>query len=94
MNIDRNLIEKVATVARLKLTSDEVNRLIPELKEILDSFEKISLVDTANVEPSFHPIKVRNKIRDDVVKQGISNSDALKNSKFNQDGYFRGPKAI
>jgi aspartyl-tRNA(Asn)/glutamyl-tRNA(Gln) amidotransferase subunit C len=94
MEVNQELIKKVATVARLKLTGNEINRFVPQLKEILEYFSELSKVDTTNVKPSFHPIEIKNKLREDVAKEPITQKDALKNSKYNQEGYFKGPKAV
>jgi aspartyl-tRNA(Asn)/glutamyl-tRNA(Gln) amidotransferase subunit C len=94
MDIDRNLILKVASLARLKLSDEEVERFTPELKEIIGTFAKISKAKTDGIEPSFHPVPVRNRLREDKPKDCLSNELALKNSTQNQEGYFKGPKAV
>lgn len=94
MKVDKNLIEHVADLARLKLTEEEIRKFLPELKEILESFSKLDEVNTDNVKPSFHPVELKNMMREDKVKPCLTKEEALSNSKENKDGYFKGPMAV
>ena len=53
--IDRGLVERIAKVARLELTEDEIEKFTKQLKVILEAFRELDDVDTEGVEPSFHP---------------------------------------
>jgi aspartyl-tRNA(Asn)/glutamyl-tRNA(Gln) amidotransferase subunit C len=94
MEVNRELIEEVAAVARLKLTDEEINKFIPQLKEIMEYFSMLSEIDTEGIEPSFQPIRLRNRLREDSPRECISQEEALRNSSQNKDGYFKGPKAV
>ncbi|MBS3155160.1 Asp-tRNA(Asn)/Glu-tRNA(Gln) amidotransferase subunit GatC [Candidatus Woesearchaeota archaeon] len=94
MNIDKELIKKVAKNARLNLTENELNKFTKECSDILDVFSKIKNVDTKNISPAFHPIEIKNHLREDIIEDSLSQEDALKNAKHQINGYFKGPKAI
>ncbi len=94
MKVDKELILKVATNARINLKEEEIKEFISQFKEILDSFSKLNEVNTNNVKPSFHPIDIKNVLREDVVKGCLSQEEALSNAKNKKDGYFKGPKVI
>ena len=94
MNIDKELIIKVAKNARLKLTESEIKEFIPQLKEVLESFSQLSKVNTDKVKPSFQPIEVKNKVREDIIKESIDVRELLKNTKHKKDNYFLGPKTL
>ena len=94
MQVDNELIKKVASVARLKLTGNEITRFTPQVKEILDYFEKLNEIDTNSVKASFQPVEIRNRMREDSVNIPLTQQLALKNSTQNKDGYFKGPKAV
>ena len=94
MEVDKQLILRVAANARLKLTDEEVKRFIPELKDILETFAKLKEVDTKNVKPSFHPVPIKNVLRDDIVEPSFGQEKALRNSEHKKDGYFKGPRAV
>ena len=94
MEVNKELLQNVAKVARLELTNKEVDEFIPQVKEILDSFQILSEVDTEGIKPSFQPIPIKNRLREDIPREPISIKDALKNTKLKQDTYFKGPKAV
>jgi len=94
MDVDKNLLLKVAEVARLKLSEEEIEKFIPQMKEILECFSQLNGIDTDGVRPSFQPIPLKNRLREDSPREPLTQNEALKNSKFKQDGYFRGPKAV
>jgi aspartyl-tRNA(Asn)/glutamyl-tRNA(Gln) amidotransferase subunit C len=94
MKVDKDLIKKVATNARLNLTDSEIKEFLPQLKEILENFKILEKAPTKNIEPSFQPIEIKNVTREDKVKECLTQEEALKNSKHKKDGYFKGPKAI
>ena len=52
MKVDKELIKRVATVARLELTGEEEIQFVEDFKEILDAFSKIEEVDTSGLERS------------------------------------------
>ncbi|MDD5650505.1 MAG: Asp-tRNA(Asn)/Glu-tRNA(Gln) amidotransferase subunit GatC [Candidatus Nanoarchaeia archaeon] len=94
MKLDKELIKKVAKNARLNLTENEIEKFTKECSDILNTFSKIEEVDTKNIEPAFHPIPIKNHLREDLIEDSLSQDDALKNAKHQINGYFKGPKAI
>ena len=94
MKVDKELINNVATLARLKLTPEEEKKFIEDFKEILKSFSAIDKVDTSGVEGAFHSVEIKNRLRDDAVEESLSQEEALSNTEHKKDGYFKGPRAI
>ena len=94
MNVDKELIKKVAELARLELSDKEIEIFLPELKEILNAFSKVDEVDTKGVKPSFQPVELKNFMREDEVEPSLSQEGALANTEHKKDGYFKGPKAV
>lgn len=97
IEVTKELIKKVAQNARLNLTEEELEKFVPQIKEIiLDSFNKLDKFDVKDVKPSFQPIAMSNKFRKDEVKKGITQEQALSNVilKLKEEGYFKGPKAM
>lgn len=94
MEITPELVKRVAANARLNLKEDEVKKFALEMKEILANFEKLSEVNTEGVEPSFHPIPVKNITREDKPGKCLDREEALSLTPHKKDGYFRGPKTI
>jgi aspartyl-tRNA(Asn)/glutamyl-tRNA(Gln) amidotransferase subunit C len=94
MKIDKQLIEHVAEVARLNLTEEEIKKFLPQLKEILEAFSKIDKADTKDVKPSFQPVELRNVMRNDNKEECLTQEEALSNTQYKKDGYFKGPRAV
>lgn len=94
MDVDDKLIRYVASLARLKLSEDEIKEFIPEIKEIISSFEILSEVDINETEASFQPILIKNRLREDEKEKCFTQEEALDNSEHKKDGYFKGPRAI
>ncbi len=94
MEITPELVKRVAANARLNLKEEEVKKFAAEMKEILATFEKLAEVKTENVEPSFHPIPVKNVVREDKPEKCLDREEALSLTPHRKDKYFRGPKTI
>ena len=94
MKVDKELIENVAALARLKLTAEEEKEFLKDFKEILSAFSKIDEVDTKDEEPAFQAVEIKDRLRDDSVEKSLSQEEALSNTKHKKDGYFKGPRAI
>ena len=92
--MEKDTVEKVAKLARLNLTEEELKKFTPQLNEILKAFSLIDEVDTKNVQMSIQPVKLADALREDIPKECLSIEEALKNTEHKKDNYFRGPKAI
>jgi len=94
VKINKELIEHVAEVARLKLTDKEKEKFSKEIKEIIEVFSKIDKVDTKNVETSLQPVELKNMLREDKEEKSFTQEEALSLTDHKKDGYFKGPKAV
>ncbi len=94
MKVDENLIRHVAKTARLNLSEKEIKKFEADFKEILSNFAKLDKVDVDDVKPSFHPIDLKNVLREDVPNEPLAQETALANTKHKSNGYFKGPKVI
>ena len=77
MDINKELILKVAKNARLELTDQEIKEFLPQLKEVLNSFSELSKINTDKINPSFQPIDIKNKLREDQEEPSIDNKNLL-----------------
>ena len=94
MDIDESLIRRVAKVARLDLSNQEVRAFIPQFKEILEHFSLLREADVSGIQPVFHPVEIEGRERKDEPKTGLTNEEALSLTPHRQDGYFKGPKVM
>ena len=94
VNINKELVERIANNAKLNLTDKEKDRFSNELKEIIDAFSKLDEVDTKDVDISLQPVELKNSLREDKAKECLSQEEALSLTEHRKDGYFKGPRAV
>ena len=85
-------IKYVANLARIKLTSDQEDRLGSQLGDILGYVKKLEELDVSNVEPMAHAVPLHNVMRADQVQPSITNEEALANAPKKANGLFVVPK--
>jgi aspartyl-tRNA(Asn)/glutamyl-tRNA(Gln) amidotransferase subunit C len=89
MSISRQDIEKVALLARLQLTNDELDAMTGQLAEIVAYVDQLAEVDTEGVEPMAHAIELKNVFREDQVHASLPREEALANAPHHDDrGYL------
>lgn len=94
MAISREDVLKVAHLARINLSEEEVNLFSGQLEDILEYIDKLKELDTSNIKPTSHVFDIQNVLRKDTPKQSLSKEDALKNSPLSLRGHFQVPKVI
>ena len=99
MSIDRATVAKVAALARIKMTDEELDRIAPELSGILDWVEQLGEVDCTGVEPMTAVIPNTLRLRADEVDAdpktgGNRREDILANAPVAEHGFFGVPKVI
>ncbi len=80
MAITRADVEKVALLARLQLSEDELISLTNELSQIVTYVDQLAEVDTEGVEPMAHAVEVHNVFVDDKVRPSLPREQALVNA--------------
>ncbi|MBN8615255.1 MAG: Asp-tRNA(Asn)/Glu-tRNA(Gln) amidotransferase subunit GatC [Deltaproteobacteria bacterium] len=85
-------VRKVAKLARLSLSEEELERMRGDLDGILDWMTALSKLDTNGVEPTFHAVEMAAALRDDVVVDGLRRSEALRAAARSDQGGFAVPK--
>jgi aspartyl-tRNA(Asn)/glutamyl-tRNA(Gln) amidotransferase subunit C len=96
MKITAKEAERVAELGRLKFSSGELETLAAEMSNILDYVEKLGELDLEGVEPMSHVFGVMQtrREREDEVKPGLSNEEALANAPWPEEGCYRVAKVI
>jgi aspartyl-tRNA(Asn)/glutamyl-tRNA(Gln) amidotransferase subunit C len=87
-------IARVANLARIALTDDEMVEYAAQLVNILDHAERVQALPTDGVEPTSHPLPMVNAFRPDVVTGSLARDDALAGAPDAEDGYFRVPRIL
>lgn len=94
MAVTKKDVEKIAELAQLKFSEDELESFTPQMNEILNYMEKLNELDTENVEPLSHPVEQTNVFREDELKSSITTEEALKNAPAKDEHHFKVPKVI
>ena len=94
MSVSKEDVEKIAKLAKLKFSDEELENFTPQMNEILNFMDKLNELDTENVEPLSHPVEQINVFREDKLKQSIFTEDALKNAPSKDEQFFKVPKVI
>jgi aspartyl-tRNA(Asn)/glutamyl-tRNA(Gln) amidotransferase subunit C len=92
--MDRSVVEKIARLARLKLTDDEIDRFTGQLGSVLQYVEMLNEVDTDGVEPMAHAVELTNVLRDDEITESLSREAALSNAPQTDGKYFLVPQIL
>ena len=80
MPISIEEVLKISHLARLELSEEEAKVYSYELSKILDYFKTLQEVDTTNIEPTFHSVKLKTPFREDEVKEFENKEDLIKNA--------------
>jgi aspartyl-tRNA(Asn)/glutamyl-tRNA(Gln) amidotransferase subunit C len=94
MSVTSEQVRHIAKLARLAMTEEELERLVPELNNILGWVEQLGEVNTDGVEPLATVIEQKLRLRDDVVNDGNIREEVLANAPEAQHGFFAVPKVI
>ncbi|MFH1037444.1 MAG: Asp-tRNA(Asn)/Glu-tRNA(Gln) amidotransferase subunit GatC [PVC group bacterium] len=87
-------VEKVAALARLGLSPEDKEKFVRQLNDVLLYMEKLNELDTGGVEPLSHVLPLVNVLREDAVREGIDQADALRCAPEKKDGFFIVPPVI
>ncbi|PXA67866.1 Asp-tRNA(Asn)/Glu-tRNA(Gln) amidotransferase subunit GatC [Cryobacterium arcticum] len=87
-------VAHLANLARIDLSSAEIDRLTIELGQIVDSVAKVAEVATPDVPATSHPMPLTNVFRDDVVVPSLSVEQALSGAPDRAGDKFRVPAIL
>lgn len=99
MSVDTATVAKIASLARIKVTQDQVEAMVPELNGILAWVEQLGEVDVTGVEPMTAVIPNTLRLREDITNAdpltggGIRDA-VLANAPAAEHGFFGVPKVI
>jgi aspartyl-tRNA(Asn)/glutamyl-tRNA(Gln) amidotransferase subunit C len=94
MSVSTEQVRHIAKLARIAMSDEEIERLAPELNNILGWVEQLAEVDTDGVEPLATVIDQKLRLRDDVVTEGDIRDEVLANAPETEHGFFAVPKVI
>ncbi len=97
MKVSEQEVRRVAELANLALTPDEIARMAQDMSGILEHMDKLNELDTSNIEPMTQVLYgsgEQGALREDVERPPLSNAEALGNAPVAGQGYFKVPRVI
>ena len=99
MSVDAATVKKIASLARIAITDEEVAKIAPELDNIMGWIEQLGEVDTSGIAPMTAVIPNHLRLRDDVVNAdpltgGDKRDAVLANAPQAEHGFFTVHKVI
>jgi aspartyl-tRNA(Asn)/glutamyl-tRNA(Gln) amidotransferase subunit C len=92
--INEDMVKHVALLSRLNFSPEELKQYTEQLNSILAYMDKLNELDTSNVEPTSHSLKMQNVFREDKVEKSLSREETLQNAPDQEDGCFKVPRVI
>jgi aspartyl-tRNA(Asn)/glutamyl-tRNA(Gln) amidotransferase subunit C len=87
--ITPDLVRHLASLARILVTDEEVEKLAGELGVIVDSVAKVNEATSGDVLPTSHPIPMTNVMRDDEIRPSLTQVQALSGAPDSAEGRFK-----
>lgn len=94
MSLSKQETAKVAGLARLRMEDEELERLAPQLSNIIGFVEELNKLDTEGVEPLANVVDIPLPLREDIVNDGNCAEEVLTNAPEETQGYFVVPKVV
>ena len=92
--VNKSEIDKIATLARLRISPAEADEVTTRIAEILAMIDQLQAVDTTGVEPLAHPLDAVQRLRADEVTEADRADELLTLAPSKRNGFFLVPKVI
>jgi len=94
MSLSREQVEKVSLLARLQLTSDELDLMTAQMGQIVAYVESLAELDTEAVEPMAHALDVSNVFAPDEPRPSLDRAAALANAPHHDREFYLVPAVL
>ncbi|CAN5257158.1 Asp-tRNA(Asn)/Glu-tRNA(Gln) amidotransferase subunit GatC [soil metagenome] len=94
MSIDSQTVKNTAHLARLEFENEEEEKMIVSMNRMIGFVEKLSELNTENVEPLIYMTDEVNHLREDEVKDPLTQKEVLMNAPKHDSDYFKVPKVV
>ena len=92
--LSRDEVAKLAGLARIEMTEDELVELSSQFGMILDAVARVQEVNLEGVKATSHPQPIENVARPDVVQPSLSPEEALSGAPAQEEQRFRVPQIL
>ena len=94
MSLDKDQVQHIAMLARLKLSDEEYAESVEKLSKIVDFVAQLSEADTTDVVPMAHPLDAAQRLRPDAISEADERDHYQQNAASVSDGLYLVPKVI
>ena len=94
MSLDKDQVQHIAMLARLRIADEEAADVVDKLSRIVDFVDQLSQADTENVVPMAHPLHAVQPLRPDAVTESNERDAIQQNAPEVADGLYLVPKVI
>ena len=94
MAISRDDVLKVAHLARIDLSEEELELFSAQLESILEFIDKLKRLDVSNIKPTSHVLEMQNILRADVPRASLDKEAVLRNAPESLKGHFKVPRVV
>lgn len=94
MSLERKDVEKIAHLARVAVSEEELDAVAGDLGNILQLVERMNLVDTSGVTPMAHPLHMAQRLRADEVTETDQRDKFQSIAPAVESGLYLVPKVI
>ncbi len=94
MSVSPEQVRHIANLARIPMSDEEIERLVPEPNAIIGWVEQQGEVNTDGIEPLTAVIDQKLRLREDQVTAGNIRGEVLANAPGAEHGFFAVPKVI
>jgi aspartyl-tRNA(Asn)/glutamyl-tRNA(Gln) amidotransferase subunit C len=94
VSLNKDQVQHIAMLARLKLDEGEYAESVEKLSKIVDFVDQLSQADTAGVVPMAHPLDAAQRLRPDVVTEADQRDYYQQNAEAVSGGLYLVPKVI
>ena len=94
MSLTNEEVKKIAHLARLNLSEEDIVLYAPQLSHILHFIEQMNQVDTSTIEPLAHSLDVSQRLRPDVINEPNEREKYQRIAPKVEAGLYLVPKVI
>lgn len=94
MKADKQLVDKLADLAKLEFSPEEEQDVIADLNRMIEFISRLEELDVSGVEPLIYMNPQTDVLREDVPGRELTKEEALKNAPQADSDYFKVPKVL
>jgi len=94
VSLDKDQVQHIAVLARLRLDEDEFAETVEKLSRIVDFVDQLSQAATDDVVPMAHPLNQPQRLRADEVTESNERDAFQENAPVVDGGLYLVPKVI